>query len=117
MEHKELKKRAVKKVRAKKSFIIIATLYAVISFLLIVISLKIGGEAAFWIRFPIFVFMAVLTVIYVSVYGLPGTPYWNDELREEEVAREMLRLRAADDNPMSLDLPFRQLSYREEDMV
>lgn len=117
MEYEKLRKRAEKKVKAKKSFIVIATIYGVISFLLIVLSLKIGGEAAFWIRFPILVFMAVLTIIYVSIYGIPGSTYWNEELREQDVSREMQKLQTASHESLELPREYSYSSYQDEDFV
>ena len=92
MKHDEIRKKAKKKVEAKKGFYIVAIIFASVSALLLVISLMVGGPAAFWIRFPMLVFALVLTIMYVAIFGLPGSGVLSQDWEAEEMEKEMYNL-------------------------
>lgn len=87
----ELRSKAEKKVEGKMGFYITAFVFACISLVLVVISLTVPA-GGFWIRFPILIFMMVLGIIYLSVFGIPFTGALSKEWQEEEIEREMMKL-------------------------
>jgi hypothetical protein len=89
---KELRKKAEKKVQQKKEFYIVAFIFASISVILLILSFAIGGPAAFWIRFPMLIFALVLGILYLSIFGVPGTGILSSEWEETELEKEMYRL-------------------------
>lgn len=92
MTHEELRKKAKKKVEEKKGFYVVATIFASVSVILLAISLMIGGPAAFWIRLPMLIFAMVLAIMYVAIFGLPGSGVLSQDWEEEEMEREMYKL-------------------------
>lgn len=92
--YKDIRKKAEKKVKAKKGFYITATIFVAISIILFVISLTVHNPfAAFWIRFPILILVLVLCIIYVSIFGLSFNALFNQkDWEEEQIEKEMSRL-------------------------
>ncbi|MEL6676771.1 MAG: 2TM domain-containing protein [Bacteroidota bacterium] len=89
---KELRKLAEEKVEAKHGFYIISTVFAAISVILYVVSLNVGGGAAFWIKFPIMILALILGVVYVSLFGWSVNRPFDGSWKEEEIQREMARI-------------------------
>lgn len=89
---KKLREKAEKKVQQKKEFYIVAFIFASISVILLILSFVIGGAAAFWIRFPMLIFALVLGILYLSIFGVPGTGILSSEWEETELEKEMYRL-------------------------
>jgi len=87
----DIRYKAKKKVEDKKGFYITAVVFAFLSLILVVISLSVPA-GGFWIRFPILIFGMVLGIIYVTVFGIPGTHILTSEWEEEEIEREMMNL-------------------------
>ena len=67
------------------------------SCILLVLSFVIGGDAAFWIRFPIMILAMVLGIIYLSIFGFPFSGVLSKEWKEEEIEKEILKLYKAKD--------------------
>ena len=88
----DLRRKAKKKVLAKKAFYIIAVVFASVSIILYVLSVTLGPPAAFWLKFAIMILGLVLVILYVSLIGIPFTNFLNKEWEEEEIEREMARL-------------------------
>ena len=92
--NKDIRKKAEKKVNAKKGFYITATVFASISIVLLIISMTLSSPAAaFWVRFPILVLALVLCIIYVSIFGFPFNMLLNrGDWEEEQIEKEMNKL-------------------------
>lgn len=117
MDYNKIRKKAEKKVKAKRGYITTAATFGSISLFLFVLSIKIGGEAGFWIRLPILIFCLILIIMYVSIFGLPGSDYFDLEEYEEQVQHEMARIAGPKYN-MLQPLAKRELAgYRDEDFV
>jgi hypothetical protein len=87
----KLRKKAEKKVEAKMAFYILAVIFSFVSVILLMLSFYLNGNG-FWLRLPIPVFAMVLAILYLSAFGLPSTGPINQEWKEEEIEREMIRL-------------------------
>ena len=83
----EIRKKAERKVKAKKGFYVVAMTFAAVSIILYVISLNFSGWAAYWIKFPILVLALVLAIVYVGTFGLPFSHDWEEKEIEKEMAR------------------------------
>ena len=90
----ELRNKATKNFKDKQAFYIVASTFAAISILLLVVSFTlINPIAAFWIRFPIIVLALVLGIVYVSMFGFSLKAFANKAgWEEEQIEREMRRL-------------------------
>jgi len=88
----ELHSKAVKKVRAKKAFYIVAVVFGCVSIILYVLSITLGPPVAFWLRFAILILCLVLLILYVSLIGIPFTNFLDKEWEEEEIEKEIARL-------------------------
>ena len=87
----ELRKKAEKKVQAKKAFFICAIVFAFTTIVLLMISFYLP-VVAFWLKLPIPIFIMVLAILYVSAWGLPYRGVMSDEWEEDEIEKEMVRL-------------------------
>lgn len=47
---------------------------------------------SFWLRLPIPIFIMVLGILYLSVFGLPFTGELSEDWQEEEIEKEMIKL-------------------------
>ena len=65
--------------------------FACLSALLFIISLNVPAQAAFWIKFPILVFAMVYGIVYFGTFGFPFLGD-TDELSQEEIEREMVKI-------------------------
>ncbi len=117
MEYEKLRKKAEKKVKAKRGFITTATVFGSISFFLFVLSIKLGGEVGFWLRLPILIFGLILIVMYVSIFGWPGTDYFDIEEYEAQVHKEMARIAGPKYGNLNSEKSRLWSGYREEDFV
>ena len=99
MIYDEIRKKAEKKVQAKKGFYIVATTFAAVSVMLYVISLNFHGSVSYWLKFPILVMALVLPILYVGIFGLPFSDNWEEQEIEKEIARQYK------ENPPALPTP------------
>jgi len=88
----ELRTQAEKKVKAKLVFFYCAIIFSFTSVVLLMLSFYLP-EAGIWLRLPIPVFLMVLGLIYLSAYGLPTANGNAEDWEEEEIEKEMNRLR------------------------
>ena len=95
--YEDLRKEAQKKVDTKSAFYVLTFIFGAISGILLVISFMIGGDAGFWIRFPIMILAMVLGIIYLSIFGVPFSGVLSKEWKEEEIEKEILKLYKAKD--------------------
>ena len=87
----EIEYQARRKVRKKRSFFIVATVFAFVSSILIAISLAVPA-GGFWVLFPVFIFALILGMIYLIMFGIPYTGTYSKEWEEEEIDHEMMRI-------------------------
>lgn len=90
--HDEIEKKAKQKVEEKKSFYFVSMIFLMVSIILFVLSIIIGGQAAFWIRFPILVLGLLTAVFYFFIFGFPFSNVLTEEWEEEELEKEMFKL-------------------------
>lgn len=89
--YKELRKKAEKKVQAKMAFYICAIVFSFTSVLLVMLSFALPA-ISFWLQLPIPVFIMVLGIMYLAIFGLPSSGTLSDNWKDEEIEREMIRL-------------------------
>jgi len=89
--YKELRKKAKKKVEAKKTFYVCTVVFSFTSLILIILSYAIP-DITFWLMIPIPVFLMVLGVLYLSAFGWPWIAGNSEDWEEEEIEKEMLKL-------------------------
>lgn len=94
MKKEDIQEKAKQKVEAKKGFYITTFIFACLSVILMVlaIALPIPSNASLWLLFPILVFAMVTGIMYLSIFGIPGTRLLSADWEEEELNREMHRL-------------------------
>lgn len=93
--YEELREKAVneleKKRKKRKGIQVVGVVFAMISIILFVVSTRVYGSAAFWIKFPIIILGLTYGIIYTSEYGLPFTGE-EDDLSDEEIEREIVKI-------------------------
>ena len=89
--YEEIRKKAEKKVKAKMAFYICAIVFSFTTVLLLMLSHYLPS-ISFWLRLPIPVFVMVLSILYLSAFGLPHSGEFSDDWKEEEIEREMIKL-------------------------
>lgn len=89
--YEELRKKAEEKVDAKLDFYITAIVFGFTSLILLILS-YIMPAIRFWLVLPILVFMMVLAIIYVSVFGLTRSGSFSEDWKEDEIDKEMMKL-------------------------
>lgn len=77
----KLEKRVRRHMRKKKAFLIIGVCYLGVSLILLFISMQVDPWDRVWVNFPSLIFLVVLAIIYVSMFGLRPM---NDALYDEE---------------------------------
>ncbi len=89
--NKELRKEAKKRVEAKMAFYICAIVFTVVTVVLLMLSAYLPA-VGFWLRLPIPIFIMVLGILYLSIFGLPNSGALSADWQEEEIEKEMIRL-------------------------
>ncbi len=130
--HEKLRKKAVKKVEAKKAWFVVASIFGSIALILFVISLNFSGMVFFWINFPSLILALILGIMYMAIFGAPFTGMTAEEWEESEIQKEMARLYrkqgmglpSPEDLSEEDELELKELArlkqkwdYREEDFV
>lgn len=111
MNDHRLYKKARLRERTKRAYVIIATVFASISVLLMTLSIKIGGDAAFWLRFPILIFCLILIILYIAFFGISrGYNNWDDQTTPSQ-------LNAGGEFPLFRTEVSSMKPYREQDLV
>ena len=88
----DIRTKAVTKVKKKKAFYIVATIFGSISIILIAISLNFTSPVSYWIQFPILILFLILSIIYVSLFGISFGRFMNEDWEEEAIEKEMVYL-------------------------
>lgn len=92
--YENLREKAIKRIEKEKKkrqgVYVVGWVFAVVSVILFVISTQFSGEAVFWTRFPIIILALVYSIVHVSTLGFPFLK--DDELSEEEIEREMVKI-------------------------
>jgi len=89
---KELREKAEKKVQAKITFYQCLIIFSGVAVVLLILSFYLTN-AAFWLRIPIPVLLMVLGVLFFDAFGIPTANGLSDNWEEEELEKEMNRLR------------------------
>lgn len=89
--YKELRKKAKKKVENKMAFYTCAVVFSFTTLVLLLLSFYLPG-VAFWLRLPIPIFIMVLSILYLTAFGLPFTGALSEDWQEEEIEKEMIKL-------------------------
>jgi hypothetical protein len=89
---KQLREKAEKKVAAKVTFYQSAVVFSCVSILLLILSVYFPG-IAIWLSLPILVFVMVLGLLAISTFGLPNASGLSDDWEEDEIEKEMNKLR------------------------
>jgi hypothetical protein len=89
--YKEIQNKAKKKVQAKMAFYICAIVFSFTTVLLLMLSFYLPS-IGFWLRLPIPVFIMVLSILYLTAFGLPATGALSKNWQEEEIEKEMVEL-------------------------
>ncbi|MCB0632913.1 MAG: 2TM domain-containing protein [Saprospiraceae bacterium] len=94
MKHEDIEKKAKQRVLAKKGFFITAATFSFVSLILVIVAFifPFPMMVRFWILFPILVFGFVLGIMYLTIFGIPGSRLLSPEWEEEEKNREIARL-------------------------
>ncbi|MDA9773960.1 2TM domain-containing protein [Saprospiraceae bacterium] len=79
----------LKKIRG---FQIVATIFGSISVILFFIGLTFHPGARFWVNFPTLVFLMVMAIMYVSMFGFKTMRESALERDDEDLEREIARL-------------------------
>lgn len=77
---------------AKIAFYQSLVVFSSISVVLLILSFYLPG-AAIWLRLPIPIFVMVLGILFLAVFGLPTAGGISDNWKEEEIEKEMNKLR------------------------
>ena len=77
---------------AKIAFYQSLVVFSCISVVLLILSFYLPG-AAIWLRLPIPIFVMVLGILFLAVFGLPTAGGISDNWKEEEIEKEMNKLR------------------------
>lgn len=92
--YENLREKAIKRIEKEKKkrqgVYVVGWVFAVVSVILFVVSTQFSGEAVFWTRFPIIILALVYSIVHVSTLGFPFLK--EDELSEEEIEREMVKI-------------------------
>lgn len=89
--YKELRKKAKKKVEAKKAFYICSIVFSFTIVTLLILSFAIPA-ARFWLLLPIPILIMVIGILYITAFGFPTKDGFSDNWEEEEIEREMIKL-------------------------
>ena len=89
--YQELRKKAEKKVEAKKAFFICAIVFSFVTVVLLMLAYYLP-VISFWVSLPIPIFVMVLAILYVTAFGLPNNGKFSEDWEEEEIEKEMLKM-------------------------
>ncbi|MCO6487975.1 MAG: 2TM domain-containing protein [Phaeodactylibacter sp.] len=97
MDEQEIYKRAKERVEKKKGFYKHLSAYVAVSFFFLAMNLVTsfgdGGDGSLWFFYPMMPWGIGLLIHYFTVFGLPGSTALSEKWEEEEMAKEMARLR------------------------
>jgi len=125
MNEEKMLKKAKKRVKQKKDFFIHAGVIASVSVFLLFLAFFAGGELSDMINMsiPIAAMLLSVAIHYVSIWGIPGIAFTNDDWEANELEKEYLKLRKISETKKNLsDKEYLQLKeletkYREDDFV
>ena len=103
----EIRKKAKRKVDAKMGLYVTAIVFAFVTIVLLMLSSYLTA-ISFWLRLPIPIFIMVLAIQYVVVFGFPSSGALSKDWQEAEIEKEMLKLsqrEASAKTPRPLDSP------------
>jgi energy-coupling factor transporter transmembrane protein EcfT len=89
--YNELRKKAKKRVEAKKAFYICIIVFSFTTIILLLLSFYLPW-IAFWLMLPIPVFIFVLSILYFFAFGFPFSGVHSEDWEEDEIEKEIIRL-------------------------
>ena len=93
--YEELREKAVIKLEEKrkkrKEIQVVGLVFTMVSIILFIVSTRVHGSAAFWVKFPIIILALTYGIVYTSEYGLPFTGE-DDDLSDEDIEREIVNI-------------------------
>ncbi|MBT8190711.1 MAG: 2TM domain-containing protein [Bacteroidia bacterium] len=101
----DLRKKAEEKIQNKRGFAVVSTVFVSISIILYIISFNVDPYSAYWIRFPVLILGLILLIIYVGMFGFSIDSFRDAEWDEEEILREMARIRLEERKMKGLAAP------------
>ena len=115
--YEELREKAVmeleEKRKKRKEIQIVGLVFTMVSIILFIVSTRVYGSAAFWIKFPIVILALTYGIVYSSEYGLPFTG-GDDDLSDEEIEREIVKIyRKSNLNKLSSNSTDEKLELKE----
>lgn len=87
----ELRKKAKKRVEAKKAFYICIVVFSFTTIILLLLSFYLPS-IAFWLMLPLPAFIFVLGILYFFAFGLPFTGGYSEDWEEDEIEKEIIKL-------------------------
>ncbi|MGK0315708.1 MAG: hypothetical protein ACI86M_001940 [Saprospiraceae bacterium] len=115
--YEELREKAVieleRKRKKRKDIHLVGLVFTMVSIILFIISTRVYGSAAFWIKFPIIILALTYGIVYTSEYGLPFSGD-DDGLSDEEIEREIVEIyRKSNLNKLSSNATDEKLELKE----
>ena len=93
MEYESLKRKALKRVKAKKGFYIHLSIYfamALFFFVMNVATFKEDNE--WWFFFPLIPWGSAILIHYLVIFGIPGTDIMSSKWERREYEKELEKL-------------------------
>jgi glucan phosphoethanolaminetransferase (alkaline phosphatase superfamily) len=100
----ELRKKAKKKVDAKMSFYTTLIVFSFTVVILVILTFALP-KVAFWLLLPIPALVMVLGVLYLNAFGYNLNKSYTADWKEEEIQKEMLRLKMQDQPEKQQEYP------------
>lgn len=92
MKEEDFYEKAEKRVNDKKGFYIHFGVYLVVGIFLFALNM-ITSRGTLWFHFPVLSWGIGVAIHYITIFGLPGTRILTDEWEEEELDREISKLK------------------------
>lgn len=95
MDDQQIFKKARQRVEKKKGFYKHLSAFIAVAFFFLAINMAsfFSGDTTLWFFFPMLPWGIGLLIHYFTTFGLPGSRALSEKWEEEELAREMERLR------------------------
>ncbi|MCB0547668.1 MAG: 2TM domain-containing protein [Phaeodactylibacter sp.] len=95
MDEKDILKQAKARVKKKKGFYGHLSSFIAVGFFFLALNLAsfFNGDKELWFFYPMLPWSIGLLIHYFFIFGLPGSRALSEKWEEEELAKEMARLR------------------------
>ena len=92
MHQEDFYEKAEKRVNDKKGFYIHLGVFVIIGLFLFALNMFTSG-GTLWFHYPMLSWGIGLAIHYIVIFGIPGTDILSDEWEEEELDKEIERLK------------------------